>query len=149
MPRFLLVLLMAGSMLLFGACSQSEQAHDHDHDHDHDHGDHAHVEHDHDHGSTMVASKLSSEPIEGGQEVELGCAGCIYELEDAEGCQTAVKVGDKVLMLSGFEIDAHKVGLCKSAKKAEIAGAVEGENFVASAVRFLPEAEAPAEAAEN
>lgn len=144
MSRIVLSLFAAAGVLLFSGCGSSDQAHDHDHDHGHDH---AHHDHDHDHAhdgdsATAVASKLSTNPIEGGQTLELGCAGCIYELEGAEGCETAVKVGDKVLMLTGFELDAHSVGLCKSAKAAEVAGSVDGANFVASAVRMLPAEEA-------
>ena len=145
MSQKLLILLIASSMLLLGACnSKTESAKDHDHDH----GEHADHDHGHDHDAEGMASKLSTEPIEGGQAVELGCASCMFDLEGAEGCETAVKVGDKVLMLSGFELDAHKSGLCKATKKAEVAGSIDGDNFVASAVRLLPEAAAEPAAAE-
>ena len=130
------ILLIAGSVLLLGSCGKTETARG---DHGHDHGDHA--GHDHDHGDAAATDALlSTKAIEGGQKVELGCAKCIYDLEGAEGCETAVKIDDKVLMLSGFEVDAHKVGLCKSAKAAEAAGAIEGDNFVATAVRLMAEA---------
>jgi len=141
MVQKLFILLLAGSVMLLGACSKTQTTEGDAHGHDHDHAGH-----DHDHGAAAATDALlSNKAIEGGQKVELGCAKCIYDLEGAEGCETAVKVGDKVLMLSGFEVDAHKVGLCKSAKTAEAAGAIDGDAFVATAVRLIAEA-APAAA---
>ncbi len=64
--------------------------------------------------------------------VDAGCAGCIFEMEGAEGCQLAVKVDGKPYLVSGSDVDAHESGLCDSVKKAVVAGKVEGDKFVAT-----------------
>jgi len=50
--------------------------------------------------------------------VEVGCAGCLFDMEGAEGCQLAVKVDGKTYLVSGVDIDTHEAGLCESTKQA-------------------------------
>ena len=60
------------------------------------------------------------------QDVELGCAKCVYHMEGVEHCTVAAKVGDEVMLVKGGGIDAH--GLCGRPKMAEITGKMqEGE----------------------
>ncbi|MFQ5505832.1 MAG: DUF6370 family protein [Planctomycetota bacterium] len=61
---------------------------------------------------------------------EVGCAKCTYHLEGVEGCQAAIKKDDKVLLLSGHSFKAMAEGLCKTPKKARIAGKESGNTFV-------------------
>ena len=64
--------------------------------------------------------------------VEVGCAGCLFNMEGAEGCQLAVKIDGKTYLVSGADIDTHEAGLCDSAKQAVVEGEVEAEKFVAT-----------------
>ena len=70
------------------------------------------------------------------QDLELGCASCIYKMAGVEGCVTAVKVGGKPMLLAGKMIDAHELGLCSAAKQASVNGKVEDGKFVATEVEL-------------
>ncbi|MFB3118393.1 MAG: DUF6370 family protein, partial [Myxococcota bacterium] len=61
-----------------------------------------------------------------------GCASCIYEMEGVAGCQLAVKIDGKPYLVTGADVNAHGAGLCASAKKAKVAGKIEGDKFVAT-----------------
>jgi len=64
--------------------------------------------------------------------LEAGCAGCIFNMEGAEGCELAVKIDDKPYLVSGIEVDTHGSGMCDSALKATVSGKVQGDKFVAT-----------------
>ena len=83
-------------------------------------------------GATAPALKATT------QKVELACAGCIYKMADADGCEAAVKIDGKPLKVTGVEFDAHGAGLCSAAKQAEVAGKVVGDAFVATSLKVLP-----------
>ena len=68
------------------------------------------------------------------QEVEVGCAMCVYGMEGAEGCVLACKIKGKPMMVKGIELDMHEAGLCSGAKQAVVSGTFEGGEFVASKV---------------
>lgn len=68
--------------------------------------------------------------------VEVGCAMCIYKVAGVSSCLPAVKVGEKVLLISGWAPPGHD--LCGAAKKATVEGKIEGDKFVATRVEFLP-----------
>ncbi len=70
--------------------------------------------------------------------VEAGCGGCIFNMEGVEGCKLAVKIDGKPYLVTGADINAHGAGLCASAKKAKIAGKIEGDNFVATSFVLQP-----------
>ncbi|NNF07832.1 MAG: hypothetical protein HKN21_13800 [Candidatus Eisenbacteria bacterium] len=69
-------------------------------------------------------------------EVEVGCAGCVYKLEGAEGCQTAVKIGDTAMMAPKAPIDAHSAGLCAGPKKAKMKGSIQDGKLVTEAMEL-------------
>jgi len=69
--------------------------------------------------------------------MEIGCAGCLYEIPGISGCrQAAVVVNGKPLLLTSADLDVHGSGLCRAVKKAKIAGRVEGDKFVATNIEF-------------
>ena len=77
------------------------------------------------------------------QTVEAGCATCIYDMKDVEGCKLAVKIDGKAYLVSGKTMDdlgdAHAAdGLCNIARKAEVTGKLEGDRFVATKMALLP-----------
>ena len=74
-------------------------------------------------------------------QVELGCGSCIYHKDGVEGCQTAAKIGDEIVMVKGTEIDAHGLGLCAAPRQATVKGKLEDGVLIASAVELAPEAE--------
>ncbi len=70
------------------------------------------------------------------QQVELGCGSCTYHIDGFKGCGPAVKIGDQAYKLTGVDIDAHSIGLCKAPKMANVEGKIEDGVFVASMVDF-------------
>jgi hypothetical protein len=64
------------------------------------------------------------------QLVETGCAGCIYQMSGATGCELAVKIDGKAYKVTGANIDAHQ--FCTKAKTALVSGRIEGDRFIAT-----------------
>jgi len=64
--------------------------------------------------------------------VEAGCAGCIFKMEGAEGCELAVKINGKPYLVSGVDVDTHDSGMCESSLQAILSGEVKGDEFVAT-----------------
>jgi len=71
-------------------------------------------------------------------EYEVACAGCIFKMAGAKGCQAAIKVDDKTYLIKGTPVDAHVVGLCGASAKANLSGAVKDGVFVATSFALLP-----------
>jgi hypothetical protein len=72
------------------------------------------------------------------QTLEMGCAGCVFSMPGAEGCQLAVKIGDKIHLVSGVEMPGHETGLCDHSRMAAVDGRLDGERFVATAFELKP-----------
>lgn len=67
------------------------------------------------------------------QTYEVGCYGCVFEMEGAVGCQTALKFDGKAVLVEGAVPNAHAMGLCNGVMEATVAGEMDGDVFVASA----------------
>ena len=65
-------------------------------------------------------------------ELEAGCGMCVYQMAGVNGCKLAVKVGDKPLLVEGFQ--PKQMWYCKGAKKCNVEGKVEGDKFLATKV---------------
>lgn len=79
----------------------------------------------------------------GSRIVEAGCATCIFDMPDVEGCRLAVKIDDKFYLVAGSDIDAHgdahaPSGLCMTGRKAKTTGRIEGDKFVATSFALQP-----------
>ena len=61
--------------------------------------------------------------------MEVGCAACVYSKEGITACTPAVKVGEKTMVMTGMNIDAHALGMCSGPKQAKMAGHAHGETF--------------------
>lgn len=72
------------------------------------------------------------------QTLEVGCAGCVFNMPGADGCQLAVKIGDKIHLVSGVEMPGHESGLCDHSRMASVNGQLDGERFVATALELKP-----------
>ncbi len=72
------------------------------------------------------------------QTLEVGCAGCVFGMPGAEGCQLAVKVDGKSYLVTGVEMPGHESGLCDHSRMAELTGRLEGERFVATNLSLKP-----------
>ncbi len=70
--------------------------------------------------------------------VEAGCAGCMFKMEGASGCELAVRIDGKPYLVTGAGVDAHGAGLCSSAKGAKVVGEIEGDKFVATSFELQP-----------
>jgi hypothetical protein len=67
-------------------------------------------------------------------KLEIACAHCVYKKAGVTSCAPAVKVGEKVLLLSGVNVDPKASDLCTGPKQATIVGKAEGDKFVATKV---------------
>lgn len=79
------------------------------------------------------------------QVAEVSCGQCQFELDSKDGCDLAVKIGDKAYFVEGFGIDdfgdAHDehTGFCEVIRKGEITGKVENGKFIASSIKLVEE----------
>ena len=106
---------IASTTLLFAACSQDHSSH-----------------------SPASADSPSSRLTAAAQTLETGCAGCVFGMQGAEGCQLAVKVDSKPYLVTGVEMPGHESGLCDHSRMAEVTGRLEGERFVATSFHLEP-----------
>ncbi|MEQ1891552.1 MAG: DUF6370 family protein [Planctomycetota bacterium] len=83
-------------------------------------------------------SKAAVVETTGPRTVEVACAGCVFGMEGAKGCQLAAKIDGKVLLVSGVNMRPHDSGLCEASRMAEVSGAVEGERYVAASFALKP-----------
>jgi hypothetical protein len=84
-----------------------------------------------------VEAPADAVPVEiAGEEmtVELGCGGCIYEMEGVTACVTAAKVGETTMLVEGGGVDAHSAGLCEAARMATVVGEVKDGKLYASSI---------------
>lgn len=89
--------------------------------------------------TTTPDAEAPAEPVAvevAGEEmtVELGCGGCIYEMDGVESCITAAKVGETAMLVEGGGVDAHTSGLCQSARMATVVGEVKDGKLYASSI---------------
>lgn len=75
--------------------------------------------------------------------VKAGCASCIFDMKEAEGCMLAVSIDDKPYLVKGSKIDEHgdahgPNGLCSKASDAVVTGRIEGDWFVADSFELVP-----------
>ncbi len=78
-----------------------------------------------------------------GRQVEAGCSLCIYDVESDQGCTLAIKMNDKVYLVTGTDMhdhgDAHADdGMCMVARQAVVDGKVEDGRFAATSFKLLP-----------
>lgn len=78
------------------------------------------------------------------QIVEVACGQCQFKMKQKKGCDLAVKIDGKSYFVEGTKIDDHgdahaKDGFCNTIKKAEVIGNVQGDTFVVSYFKLLPE----------
>lgn len=67
------------------------------------------------------------------QSAQVACAGCVFHMEGAEGCQLAVKLDGKTYFVDGAEVAGHE--WCDKALDAVVNGTIENGRFVASSVK--------------
>lgn len=73
------------------------------------------------------------------QQVEVGCAMCIFKMDGVQGCKLAAKVTGQPVLVSGSDVDAHTAGLCSKSMQATISGKVEDGKLAAADIELLPE----------
>lgn len=67
--------------------------------------------------------------------VEIGCAMCIFNQDGVDTCTPAVKMGDKVLLLEGYEPESEHA-LCNASKKAVVDGRIQGNTLMVTSVKL-------------
>jgi len=76
--------------------------------------------------------------------VPIGCATCVFHMNDVHGCKLAVEIEGRPYLVTGSGIDdygdAHAPdGLCNTERQAYVDGRVEGHRFVAKHIELLPD----------
>ncbi len=79
-----------------------------------------------------AAAKVASVIPAGSHEV--GCGKCMYKMAGVTGCDAAVLVDGKAMLITGNTIDCHQYGLCSGTKVAKVEGKVVGDQFAATKV---------------
>lgn len=74
--------------------------------------------------------------------VDASCAGCRLGLATG-GCDLAVRIDGRVLLVEGTGIDEHgdahaADGFCNAIRRARVRGRIEGDRFVADSFELLP-----------
>ncbi|MGV3695640.1 DUF6370 family protein [Flavobacterium sp.] len=77
------------------------------------------------------------------QIVEASCGQCQFGMKGKAGCDLAVRIDGKSYFVEGTDInkhgDAHAAdGFCSTVRKAEVAGEVKNDKFVATSFKLLP-----------
>ena len=78
------------------------------------------------------------------QIVEVACGQCQLKMKQKKGCDLAVRIDGKSYFVEGTKIDDHgdahaNDGFCNAIRKAEVIGDVNGDTFVVSYFKLLPE----------
>ncbi len=68
------------------------------------------------------------------QDIEVGCAMCVYGMDGVQGCALAAMIKGKPMMVNGVELDMHDHGLCSGPKRAMVSGKIEDGELAASKV---------------
>lgn len=77
------------------------------------------------------------------QQVTVGCAMCIYNMDGVEDCVLAVKVAGTPYLVTGSDIDDHgdahaADGLCNAEREAVAVGRIEDGKYVAQRIKLRP-----------
>lgn len=77
------------------------------------------------------------------QIVEASCGQCKFGMSSQKGCDLAVRIDGKTYFVEGSKMDNHgdahgHDGMCNTIRKAEVAGEIKGDKFVATSFKLLP-----------
>ncbi len=86
---------------------------------------------------------FSQEKKQKTQIVEASCGQCQFGMKDKKGCDLAVRIDNKTYFVEGTKMDEHgdahgHDGMCTTIRKAEVAGEIKDNKFVASSFKLLP-----------
>jgi uncharacterized Zn-binding protein involved in type VI secretion len=84
-------------------------------------------------GAANAAAAKVASVIPAGMH-EVGCGKCMYKMAGVTGCDAAVMVDGKPMLITGNTIDCHQYGLCSGTKVAKVEGKVVGNQFAATKV---------------
>jgi len=75
------------------------------------------------------------------QQIAVGCAMCIYEMDGVDDCVLAVKIAGKPYLVEGSDIDDHgdahaADGLCNAEHQAVAVGRIEDGKYVAQRIEI-------------
>ena len=77
------------------------------------------------------------------QIVDVSCGQCQFGMKGKAGCDLAARIDGKFYFVEGTDIhkhgDAHAAdGFCSVVRKAEVAGEIKNDKFVATNFKLLP-----------
>ena len=78
------------------------------------------------------------------QIVEASCGQCQFGMTSKKGCDLAVRIDGKSYFVEGTKLDDHgdahaADGFCSAIRKAEVAGEIVNEKYVATSFKLLPQ----------
>jgi len=77
-------------------------------------------------------------------KVLTACGQCQFDMSSPNGCALAIQLAGKTYWVDGSSISDHgnehaANGLCKTVRKAEVQGTIEGNRIEASSFIIIPE----------
>jgi hypothetical protein len=99
------------------------------------------AQHSQHHADSLAATARTPSLALTDQVVEVGCASCMFGLDDRPGCETAIRVNGVVFIATGSAIpdaEDHESGMCESIRMAKVSGQTVGPNFIATRFALLP-----------
>ena len=68
---------------------------------------------------------------------EVACGKCVFKDAECKTCKIYVKLGENVFPVMGLDLDANKLGLCKTSATADVKGEVKDKSFFATSLENL------------
>ena len=86
---------------------------------------------------------MNAQTKEKSQIVDVSCGQCQFGMKGKAGCDLAARIDGKFYFVEGTDIhnhgDAHAAdGFCSVVRKAEVAGEIKNDKFVATSFKLLP-----------
>ena len=86
---------------------------------------------------------MNAQTKEKTQIVDVSCGQCQFGMKGKAGCDLAARIDGKFYFVEGTDIhkhgDAHAAdGFCSVVRKAEVAGEIKNDKFVATNFKLLP-----------
>ena len=71
-----------------------------------------------------------------GEQLEVGCGKCTYDMPGVESCMTAAVIDGKPVLVNGVGANAHAHGLCAGPKQASVTGDVGPDGLTVTELKF-------------
>ena len=93
--------------------------------------------------TALVLAGCAKTTADATRTAEVACGGCMFAMEEGNGCDLAIRIDGRAYPVEGASIDdfgdAHAAdGMCNMIRTADVVGRVEGDRFVAESIVLRP-----------